>query len=64
MARPTADMDFAKMLEGSIKGILGDDNTKTGEKLKAIEIGVELLEVRNGLKSGKKGKGFFDGSDD
>ena len=63
-ARTPADDPLLRELEKGIRDVLGNKDTKTADRLKAIEIGAKLLAIRHRLEGGGgDGHGsFFDRS--
>jgi len=48
------------LLEGAVRDILNDQNATTADKLKAVEHGCQLLQLR--LKFSERSESFFPGA--
>jgi hypothetical protein len=63
MTRQNAkDNSFLNGLEKAVTDILGNEKTKTADRLKAIEAGAKLLTIRHrieGMGTGDDGTNFF-----
>jgi len=56
------DDEFFKLLEKGVRDVLNDKDAKAADRLKAIEIGAKLLQVRYRIKGSEGGEdgSFFE----
>lgn len=60
MGRPSKEREFQQLLEKSVRDILEGEEATIAERIKAIDVGKELLQLDVGAAD--KGKDFFGGN--
>lgn len=59
MKPATHEPEFIALLESGVRAVLRDKNSKTSDRLKAIEIGSKLLAIRHKIDGGDDSGSFF-----
>jgi hypothetical protein len=53
------DANLMTELEGAVRAVLKDKDARRSERLKAIEVGAKLLEIRHKINGGDTADGSF-----